>query len=125
AASSMEGCSRRIIHASNTLSTGTPRLDTLATVVDSRCSTIDHNHQAAAEASSALYARPPMKAGLHVIGRCGTSSATSASATPPASICHAVRLSTPGAWRRNMRLLNTVPAAHARPPVIASTVLVV
>ena len=42
---------------------------------------------------------------------------------PPSSICHAVRLSTEGACRWNMRLLSTVPAAQAAPPAIARVVL--
>ena len=49
-----DGCSCRISHASSTLTIGTPRLDTLATVVDSRCSTIDHSHHARLDASTAL-----------------------------------------------------------------------
>lgn len=49
-----EGCSFKSHQASSTATTGTPRLDKLATAVDTRLSTIDHNHHARPDASNTL-----------------------------------------------------------------------
>ena len=95
-----------MLHASSTLTMGTPMLDRLATAVGSRSRTIDHSHPAMLDAITTLWASPLIKAAVQAIGRCGTASATMPSAMPPVSICHAVRLSTEGLCRTNMRFLS-------------------
>ena len=49
-----EGCSFKSSQANSTATTGTPRLDKLATAVGKRLITIDHNHHAKPEASNTL-----------------------------------------------------------------------
>src|SRR5690625_588421 len=64
-----------------------------------------------------------MNAGVHAIGRDGTTSAITHSATAPNTICQAVNDNGDGACSSNMRLLNTVPSAQAKPPATASSEL--